>query len=348
MTITFLAPDGVAVTAQQERQGRAAGHGGGSGRQLGGRSGFRVGTPSNVLTATSTMWTLVPCAAMIDPGATTHQGMYGWASDANVTGAMTPADSTNPRKDIVCVQVNDSSAGDGSGSLSASVYYLPGTAGAEPVAPALPPRSFLLGTISVPVAGGGSPTVVLNPARYVAAGADQPVWSQAEFDALVPYEGFTVRRMDLSRTPVWVYRAGAWGVDAPGSVGYVSDGTTSTGLAGSGVMCNSVTVALEAGRRYRAMYRFAARSSEASLGVIASLRTSAAGDTSEAGTVIPFDQVIYTSPRINSWGAHRAEVTWSQGSSASLAVKAILARVAGSAAFDIADRVLYVEDIGAA
>lgn len=348
MTISFLQPDGVAITAQQFRQGQAATHGGGSGRRLGGRSGFRVDTPSNVLTATSTAWTLGPCAAMIDPGASTHQGVYGWSSDANVTGTVTAADATYARKDIVYIQVNDSSAGDGSGATTAPVLYLAGTPAASPVAPALPARSFLVGTISVPVTGGGSPTVVLNPARYVAAGAPQPVWSQAEFDALVPFESFTVRRMDLARTPIWVYRSGAWGVDTPGTVGFVSDATTSTGLAGAGVMCNSVTVALEAGRRYRATYRLAARSSEASLGVIVSLRTSAAGDTSEAGTVIPFDQIIYTSPRTNTWGANRAEVTWAQGSAATLAVKAVLARIAGAAAFDISDRVLYVEDIGAA
>ena len=212
MTITFLAPDGVAVTAQQERQARAAGHGGGSGRQLGGRSGFRVGTPSTVLTASSTTWTLGPCAAMLDPGASLHQGMYGWSSDANVTGPVTAADATYDRKDIVYIQVNDSSAGDGSGATSAPVLYLAGTASASPAAPSLPARSFLVGTITVPKAGGGSPTVSLNTARYVAAGAALPVFSLAERDALTTYDGLTVRRMDLSSDPLqwWSATANKW------------------------------------------------------------------------------------------------------------------------------------------
>ena len=77
MTITYVAPDGVEITAQQFRQAQAATHGGGANRRLGGRSGFRVDTPSNILTATSTTWTLVPCAAMIDAGFATYQGMYG-------------------------------------------------------------------------------------------------------------------------------------------------------------------------------------------------------------------------------------------------------------------------------
>lgn len=198
MTITFLAPDGVAVTAMQERQARAAGHGGGSGRQLGGRSGFRVGTPSTVLSATSTTWTLTPCSAMIDPGASTHQGMYGWSSDANITGSVTAADGTNPRKDIVYIQVNDSSAGDGSGATTAPVLYLAGTpapSGSQ-VAPTLPPRSFLVGTIDVPVAGGGSPSVTLNPARFVAAGGVLPVGSVAERNLLTPYVGMQICRTD--------------------------------------------------------------------------------------------------------------------------------------------------------
>ena len=75
-----------AYSAQNERQNMAALYGGGSGLALGARSGFRVGTPSNILTATSTTWTLGPCAAVINPGAATAQGSYRWATDANVVG----------------------------------------------------------------------------------------------------------------------------------------------------------------------------------------------------------------------------------------------------------------------
>lgn len=195
MTIVFLQPDGVSITAQAERQGSAALYGGGVGRPLGGRSGFRADTPSNVLTATSTTWTLVPCSAMIDPGATTHQGMYGWATDANISGTVTAADATYGRKDIVYIQLNDSSAGDASGATSAPVLYLAGTPSASPVAPTLPARSFLVGTITVPVSGGGSPSVVVNPARFVAAGGVLPVSSAAERPS-TPYVGQQVCRLD--------------------------------------------------------------------------------------------------------------------------------------------------------
>lgn len=198
MTITFLQPDGVQITAQAARQGSAAIYGGGAGRPLGGRSGFRVDTPSNVLAATSTTWTLGPCAAMIDPGATTNQGMYGWATDANITGSITASDATYTRMDIVYIQVNDSSAGDGSGATTAPVLYLAGTPAATPVAPTLPARSFLVGTITVPKAGAGAPTVALNPARFVTAGGILPVNSQSERDALTKFGSLTVRRMDAN------------------------------------------------------------------------------------------------------------------------------------------------------
>lgn len=200
MTSTLLAPDGVAVTAQQERQARAAQHGGGAGRPLGGRSGFRADTPAGVLTATSTTWTLGPCSAMIDPGATAHQGMYGWATDANISGAITPADSTYDRKDIVYIQINDSTAGDGSGAVSANVLYAAGPADGTLMPPALTgtrARSFLVGTITVPKVGGGLPTAVRNPAVYVTAGGVLPVVSQPEMEALTPYAGMEIYRTDL-------------------------------------------------------------------------------------------------------------------------------------------------------
>lgn len=204
MAITFVAPDGVEISAQRYRQAQAAFYGGGSGRRLGGRSGFRVDTPSNVLTATSTTWTLGPCAAAIDPGASTHQGVYGWASDANVTGSVTAADATYARKDIIYIQVNDSSAGDGSGALSAPVLYLAGTPSADPQTPSLPPRSFLVGILNVPVSGGGSPTATLWNARFVAAGAPLPVSSDAERDALDKYVGLQVIRKDKNgRVETW-------------------------------------------------------------------------------------------------------------------------------------------------
>lgn len=291
MTITFLAPDGVAVTAQQERQAKAAQHGGGSGRQLGGRSGFRVGTPSNILTATSTTWTLGPCAAEIDPGASTHQGMYGWASDANITGSgptgVVAADATNPRKDIVYILVNDSSAGDGSGTVFTNVLYLAGTPSATPAAPALPARSFLVGTITVPQVSGGSPTVVLNPARYVAAGAPLPVESQTAQDALTQYPASEIIRTDdkykgyISDGTKWMPHPDALGLVVHQQI--TASGGSVTALT---VINNIASFAFKGGRKYRIVWDFSYQGNTAGNYVTALIGTAATADAAALTTGI--------------------------------------------------------------
>lgn len=209
MTITFIAPDGVELSATRWRQGHAAQYGGGANRPLGGRSGFRVDTASDVLTATSTTWTLKPCSAMIDPGAATHQGMYGWATDSNVTGSIDAADATSTRHDRVWIRLNDSTSGDGSGAVSANLEYQAGTAGSG-VPIVLPNRCFLVADITVPPAGGGSPVVAVNPARFAAAGAPLPVYSEAEMLALVAYDGLIVQRRDLTGRPLYTYDGTKW------------------------------------------------------------------------------------------------------------------------------------------
>lgn len=213
MTITVLPMDATAgapsYTAKNARQAQAPIYGAGNGAVFSGRSGWRVGTPSTVVSVTSTTWTLNPAACMIAPAASLYQGMYGWASDAVITGAVTAADATNPRIDILYIQVNDSSAGDGSGLLSAPASYLAGTAAGTPVAPTLPARSLLVATISVPKSGAGSPTVTLNQQYFVTSGSPLPVVSQADRDTLTPYPGMQVIRLDANyRTET--YSGSAW------------------------------------------------------------------------------------------------------------------------------------------
>lgn len=233
MTITARPMDATGgeptYTAQQVRQSRAASYGAGAGRALGGRSGFRPGT-SGVLSATSTTWTLQPCAAQIDPGVSLYQGVYEWATDNIVTGPVDAANSVNPRKDIVYIQINDSSAGDGSGSLTAPVLYLAGAPAATPTAPTLPARSLLVGTITVPQAGAGSPSVAMNPSRVVSAGAPIPVTSGAVRAALTPYEGLEVLRLDRGGSKD-IYIGGKW-VD--GDTGWVNLGFVSGFTTGGG------------------------------------------------------------------------------------------------------------------
>lgn len=215
-------------TSTQLRQARSALMGGGSARPLGTRSGWRPGTLDTVVAVTSTTWTLHAAAAVIDAASSTNQGPYEWASDTDITGSVNAADGTNPRIDILYIQIDDSSAGDGSGALTGNVYYLAGTPAGSPSAPTLPSRSFLVATITVPQSGAGSPTVALNHTFHVAAGGILPVYSEADISALSAYDGLTIRRKDLPGEPILHYNGSlaAWENDTiiqlTGGVGLIA------------------------------------------------------------------------------------------------------------------------------
>jgi hypothetical protein len=204
-------------TAQQSRQAFSAHIANGSSRTLGTVSGWSPGRTPSTLTATSTTWTVGQFACLIDPAFTTTQSIYEVSNDANLTGSVTAANATNPRKDILYVTVNDAGMGDGSGSRTPAVSYLAGTAASSPTAPATPARSFLIATITVPQSGGGSPTIALNNTFQTAAGGIVPVVNFAALPA-TPYDGMAAWTMDTDL--LWTYTGSAWIVQSPRSTLY--------------------------------------------------------------------------------------------------------------------------------
>lgn len=156
-----------------------------SARPLGGRSGVRPGTPTTTVSATSTTWTVLPHAGVLDVETASEASVYWYALDANSTGSVTAANATNPRKDIICVRLDDPAEGDGSSVPAVVVTYTAGAAAASPTQPATPARSMLLAVINVPVSGGGSPTVTPAWPYAVGAGVPWPVRSDTERDALL-------------------------------------------------------------------------------------------------------------------------------------------------------------------
>lgn len=148
-----------------------------TGRPLGGRSGVRPGTPTTTVSATSTTWTCGPHAGVLDLQAAAEAGPYGYSVDAAVSGAMTAANQTNPRIDIVYVQLDDPAEGDGTSAPAVTPKYLAGSAGQTPSAPAAPARSMVLAQINVPASGGGAPSVTWVAPYSVAAGGVTPVRS---------------------------------------------------------------------------------------------------------------------------------------------------------------------------
>jgi hypothetical protein len=149
-------------------------------RPLGATSGVRPGTPSTTVSVSGTTWSCAAHSGIIDAESSANAGPYLYATDGTDTGTVTAADATNPRVDIVYVQVNDQ-VQDGSGLESGTVGYAAGTpAASNPQPPTTPPRSLVLAQISVPKSGGGNPTV-----SWVATGWDQPpAWSAARLSAI--------------------------------------------------------------------------------------------------------------------------------------------------------------------
>ena len=210
------------------RQTMAAAYAGATAaRPLGARSGVRPGTPTSTVTATSTVWTVNPHAGILDLQTSAAAGPYAYAIDAAVTGAVTAANATNPRKDIVYVKLDDPAEGDGSSVPAVTPLYLAGTAAAVPVAPATPARSMVLGVVNVPVSGGGSPTVQWTAPYLASAGGTVIVWSQTERDALEAYDGLEVYRLDTHRAER--YNNGTWHTEQFIDAGYSGAATNASG-----------------------------------------------------------------------------------------------------------------------
>jgi hypothetical protein len=191
-----------------------------SSRPLGARSGVRPGTPSSTVTATSTTVTVGAFAGVIDGEAAGEAGPYTFSSDSAVTFTSSTSDvfpaanASNPRLDIVYVQVSDPAEGDGSTVPGVAVRYLAGSPAGSPTAPATPARSFVVAQVNVPKAGGGTPTVSFTSPIAVAAGGVVPVQSITELNALPGTAGMYAdlrATTDTVNYPVGLYRSNGSG-----------------------------------------------------------------------------------------------------------------------------------------
>jgi hypothetical protein len=153
-------------------------------RPLGSLTGVRTGTPANTITATSTTWTAQPFAGNADVETLAIAGGYPFSFDAVQTGAVAAANASNPRADIMYVQIDDPSE-DASSVPAATLKYLAGTVlvGGILTAPLPVTRAFIVAYINVPISGGGSPSVTWAAPNVVAAGAILPVPTVAALPA---------------------------------------------------------------------------------------------------------------------------------------------------------------------
>lgn len=162
-------------------------------RPLGIRSGVRPGTPASTVAVANGTVTVAPHAGAIDGQTAAEAGGYEYSSDSAVPVVSNlTQDQSNPRVDLVSVQVSDPSESDGTAVAQVQFVYTQGTAAASPLAPgdagapvAAPARSFPLARVNVPKSGGGNPTVSWVAPYSLAAGGTLIVNQVAELtDAL--------------------------------------------------------------------------------------------------------------------------------------------------------------------
>jgi len=167
-------------------------------RPLGARSGVRPGTPaSTVALPTATSYVIHPHAGVLDTQASAAAGPYWYAIPADETGTVNAAHATWPRKDILWVRIDDPGETDGSFVPAIVTGYTAGTAAASPAVPATPARAMRLATISVPLSGGGSPTITFDAPFMAAAGVLDPAVTAVG----VPTGAFTTAATGIVNAP---------------------------------------------------------------------------------------------------------------------------------------------------
>lgn len=218
---------GLTFTARQDRQARAAlWQPGAAGLQV--APGVRPGPGLDVSVASGTI-TVTPGAAVVQSAASAVAGGYHAWIDSNFTATLTAADFSNPRSDLVYLRVRDTDE-DGLGFRDCTPVYLAGTAAASPTTPSIPggTSGIILGVISVPKSGSGSPTVSTTTRQLaVASGGILPTSSTTALAASGLYVGQA--RYNTVRGMAEYWNGAAWA--APGDWSTYTPAWTSSGTA---------------------------------------------------------------------------------------------------------------------
>ena len=103
------------------------------------------------------------------------QGTYMVRNTSTVNVAVTTANATNPRIDLIVARVRDKQA-DGGTAYSWAPEVVTGTAAATPVAPAVPVSSIVLAQVAVPANAVSVVTANITDKRTLNTLGDVPLW----------------------------------------------------------------------------------------------------------------------------------------------------------------------------
>lgn len=141
------------------------------------------------------------------------------SNDATTKVSLSPAPAADSRYDLVWIMQRDSTAlVSPDGSNGAAFGVTEGAAAASPTKPyaSVPVGALVLAEVLVAAGAtatnGAGVTITNMPKLTVARGGILPVATQAERDALTPYEGMVIARLDTGNLER--YQGGAWGASS--------------------------------------------------------------------------------------------------------------------------------------
>lgn len=187
----------------------------------GGYAVTQNGTPNmSVNVAAGRAWVPGNAVGNITGFSFNTQGMYFALNDATVNLAIAAANATNPRIDIVVLQVLDSQYS-GTSNL-AQLAVVTGTAAASPVAPAAPSNSITLAQIAVAANATSITSSNITDTRvYSAPLASQS--AQGRKNALMNAVGFPINQRAAASYSATGYTCDRWyytlGAAAAGTIG---------------------------------------------------------------------------------------------------------------------------------
>ncbi len=188
-------------------------------------------------------------------------GVYrGSLPAATSAVALTARNGTNPRIDLVVIQVN---------GTNATLKTIDGNPSSSPTAPALPAQHIELARLTVPQVGGGAVTVDSSWRTYATAlGGTLYVETAARLPGSGNQKG--QRAVALDTGVEWVWNGTAW-TGGVGTIGYAQRTSNQGGITTEVDLTGlSVTVTTGASRRIRISVEISAASSVA--GDVVSLR----------------------------------------------------------------------------
>ncbi len=212
MTATGFLLDNVSNTGLSVRQALSAlAPRGVSGRSLGAVGGVRWGERSWASISGMTL-TMNPTAGLIDVASSGANGLMLWAITAAESFTIPAPDATYSRNDVLSVQVDDPTTGDGTSAPAVRLVYTSGSPSASPVDPATPARALGLVRVTTPKSGGGSPTSTWIAPMTPASGGAYWFPDTTSRDAVltsVP-SGTLCVTGNGSTTILWIRGAGVW------------------------------------------------------------------------------------------------------------------------------------------